>query len=226
MKPDRMLLGFLQVVVLFTLTGCLAPRFPRPASTADWLQRERITLPVAAGRHAKADAPNPALIFVDITASGTVCIAGTSFSDETYSRILGKAVADCGATVPLCFRADQSVQFNAVWKRVVVARKHRLFRFSFATREGDMMEFFVSDAPSSEMVNTLGVDGDRWTFNGKEVTQGQLAATAHDWEKVSTEAEVRVRVNSGTTHGQVIKAMDVVWAAGFHTLVFADEKMN
>ena len=226
MKPDRMLLGFLQVVVLFTLTGCLAPRLPKPRSTADWLERERITLPGAAGHHAKANIHNSALIFVDIAASGTVCIACTAISDEIYSRILGKAVAEFGATIPLCFRADQSALFSAVWTRVTIARRHRLFRFSFATREGDMMEFFVSDDPAGGMVNTLGVDSDRWTFNGKEVTEGQLAAMAHDWEKVATEAEVRVRVNSGTTHGQVVKAMDVAWAAGFHTLVFTDEKIN
>ena len=189
MKANPNPIAMFLPLVLFALVGCLSPQLPKPPTSVEQLQRMHITLPTAPDLTTKDDGPDPTLIRIDITSSGTVSIACTPLSLSILDAVLCKAVAEYGTTIPLCFRADQHAPFAAVWECVVTARKHRLFRFCFAARGGSNLEFFAPEAPLGDGNDTLTLSGERGTFNGKEVTiQGLRKAQPEKgaWGHVST----------------------------------------
>ena len=86
------------------------------------VQTEKLRQPTA--RHARAYAPEPDEVVVNVTADGKLRVFGKTLGDEALERLLEAQRRASRADFPLLIRADRSARFEVIQKVMMMSQAH------------------------------------------------------------------------------------------------------
>lgn len=166
-------------------------------------------------------------LFLDIDSSGRISIANTRIPIDVWERLLANSIPEYGKMYQIVFRADVATPFSKVWNFVSCAKRHGIFRLSFAAREMKVVNFLLEEqSGTGSLFNELKVKGREWIFNGKAVEKRIIPqpTPSFDYEGVRVVyfLPVIVYVTDETTYGELFAAFDALGASGYKTIIMGN----